>query len=123
MPSMTDYKFGEVVLVPFPFTDLTTTKDRPAIVVSSDWYNAEKKDVILSAVTSQVTAPIPSDEYLLTPIDLQLSGLLKPSIIKIGKIVTIDKRLIRQRLGKISDESLDVVEKKLINLLGKKVAP
>ena len=115
MPSMINYKFGEVVLVPFPFTDLTTTKNRPAIVVSSDWYNAEKKDVILSAITS----PIPSDEYPLTPIDLQLSGLLKPSIIKIGKIVTIDKRLIRQRLGKISDESLNIVEKKLINLFGK----
>ena len=51
--------------------------------------------------------------------DLQLSCLLKPSTIKIGKIVTIDKRLIRQRLGKISDESLDIVEKKLINLFGK----
>ena len=107
------------MLVPFPFTDLTTTKNRPAIVVSSDWYNAEKKDVILSAITSQVISPIPNDEYLLTPMDLQLSCLLKPSTIKIGKIVTIDKRLIRQRLGKISDESLDIVEKKLINLFGK----
>ena len=116
---MINYKFGEVVLVPFPFTDLTTTKNRPAIVVSSDWYNAEKKDVILSAITSQITSPIPRDEYPLTPIDLQLSGLLKTSTIKIGKIVTIDKRLIRQRLGKISDESLDIVEKKLINLFGK----
>lgn len=119
MPSMIDYKFGEVVLVPFPFTDLTTTKNRPAVVVSSDRYNSEKNDVILSAITSQVVSLIPDDEYLLAPIDLQLSGLLKPSIIKTGKIVTIDKRLIRQRLGKISDESLDVVEKKLINLFGK----
>lgn len=107
------------MLVPFPFTDLTTTKNRPAIVVSSDWYNSEKNDVILSAITSQITSPIPRDEYPLTPIDLQLSGLLKTSTIKIGKMVTIDKRLIRQRLGKISDESLDIVEKKLINLFGK----
>ena len=116
---MINYKFGDVVLVPFPFTDLTTTKNRPAVVVSSDRYNSEKNDVILSAITSQSTSPIQNDEYLLTPVDLQLSGLLKPSIIKIGKIVTIDKRLIRKILGKISNESLDVVEEKLINLLGK----
>jgi mRNA interferase MazF len=36
---MTDYKFGDIVLVPFPFTDQTTTKKRPAIIVSSNAYN------------------------------------------------------------------------------------
>ena len=38
---MTDYKFGDIVLVPFPFTDQTTTKRRPAVIVSSNGYNQD----------------------------------------------------------------------------------
>jgi mRNA interferase MazF len=50
---MTDYDFGDVVLVPFPFTDQTTTKKRPAVVVSSAAYNSERPDIVLIAVTSR----------------------------------------------------------------------
>jgi mRNA interferase MazF len=53
---MTTYKFGDVILVPFPFTDQSTSKKRPAIVISSDNYNQNKPDIILIAVTSQVNA-------------------------------------------------------------------
>jgi len=53
MPTTIDYSFGDVVLVPFPFTDQRTTKKRPAVVVSSDAYNQERPDIILMAVTSQ----------------------------------------------------------------------
>ena len=49
---MTSFEFGDVVLVPFPFTDQSTTKKRPAIVVSSQTYNSERPDVIIMAVTS-----------------------------------------------------------------------
>lgn len=48
------YQFGDVVLVPFPFTDQSTTKQRPAVVVSSAAYNRIRRDVILMAITSQV---------------------------------------------------------------------
>jgi len=51
---MTHFEFGDVVLVPFPFTDQTTAKKRPAIIVSSRRYNAERPDLIVMAVTSQV---------------------------------------------------------------------
>lgn len=53
MLNMTNYEFGDVVLVPFPFTDLTTIKKRPAVVVSSADYQRERSDLILIAVTSQ----------------------------------------------------------------------
>lgn len=51
---MTGYDFGDVVLVPFPFTDQTAVKKRPAIVVSSPAYNRTHRDVMVMAVTSRV---------------------------------------------------------------------
>jgi PemK-like, MazF-like toxin of type II toxin-antitoxin system len=44
---MTDYSFGDVLLVPFPFTDQTTGKQRPAVVVSSNDYNFNRPDIVL----------------------------------------------------------------------------
>ena len=53
MPTTTDYSFGDVVLVPFPFTDQSAIKKRPAVIVSSANYHRSRADVILMAVTSQ----------------------------------------------------------------------
>jgi mRNA interferase MazF len=50
---MTDYEFGDVILVPFPFTDQTTSKKRPAAVVSSTTYNKMRPDLVFMAITSQ----------------------------------------------------------------------
>ncbi len=50
---MTGFEFGDAVLVPFPFTDQSATKQRPAAVVSSEAYHRERPDVILMAITSQ----------------------------------------------------------------------
>ena len=54
MPSMTNSEFGDIILVPFPFTDQTTTKKRPAVIISSITYNTERPDLIIMAVTSQL---------------------------------------------------------------------
>ena len=50
---MTRYKFGDVVLVPFPFTDHRVIKKRPAVIISSECYQNSHPDLILMAVTSQ----------------------------------------------------------------------
>ncbi len=54
---MTAYNVGDVILVPFPFTDLQQSKQRPAVIVSSPGYHAERPDLILMAITSQVRSP------------------------------------------------------------------
>jgi len=51
---MTTYKRGDIVLVPFPFSNQTTTKKRPAVVISSSLYNEISQDIIIMAVTSQM---------------------------------------------------------------------
>lgn len=55
------YEFGELLLVPFPFTDQSTQKKRPAVVMSSADYNAVRSDLMLMAVTSQVRTPLLGD--------------------------------------------------------------
>ena len=52
------FEFGDIVLVPFPFTSQTASKRRPAVVVSNADYNAAKPDVVVMAVTSQLR-PLP----------------------------------------------------------------
>jgi mRNA interferase MazF len=47
------FEFGDVVLVPFPFTDQTASKKRPAVVVSNRAYNTARLDIIVMAITSQ----------------------------------------------------------------------
>ena len=53
---MMSFEFGDVVLVPFPFTNQAASKKRPAVVVSSHAYNTARLDVVVMAITSQVRA-------------------------------------------------------------------
>lgn len=53
MPSTTRYRRGDIVLVSFPFTDVSSSKRRPALVISPDLFNEQGQDVVLVAITSQ----------------------------------------------------------------------
>lgn len=75
---MTPYAFGDVILVPFPFTDQSATKQRPAVVISSSRYNTEQPDLILLAITSQVRASLAYGEALVA--DWQMAGLIKVTV-------------------------------------------
>jgi mRNA interferase MazF len=92
-------RFGDVVVVPFPFTDQTTLKKRPAVVVSSDAYNRERPDIILMAITSQVR-PSPSVGEVAVG-DWQGAGLLKASVIK-PLLTTIEATLVIRHLGTLT---------------------
>ena len=98
---MTGYDFGDIVLVPFPFTDQSAVKKRPAVIVSSTAYNHHRPDLILMAVTSQMR----SADYFgdITIAGWQPAGLLKPSVIK-PIFTTIEKGLVLKKLGRIGDE-------------------
>ena len=51
MAATARFSFGDVVLVPFPFTDQSGTKKRPAVIVSSHGYNASRCDIVVMAIT------------------------------------------------------------------------
>ena len=115
MPSMTAYNFGDVILVPFPFTDLQQSKQRPAVIVSGARYHAERPDLILMAVTSQVRSPPAFGETTLR--DWQAAGLLKPSVIK-PVLATLDQRLARKTLGRLSETDRSALKAALQRVLG-----
>jgi mRNA interferase MazF len=98
---MTRFEFGDIVLVPFPFTDQSATKKRPAVIISSAAYNTERPDLIIMAVTSQIKPTSTIGEVVIR--DWQSAGLLKPSAIK-PVITTIEKELIVKSMGRLHDE-------------------
>jgi mRNA interferase MazF len=96
---MTHFEPGDVVIVPFPFTDFTTLKQRPGVDLSSAHFNDSQPDVILAAITSRVNDQPKEDEYVLADKEWTAASLPKPSMVKAGKIFTIDQRLVRKTLG------------------------
>lgn len=109
MPATTSYSRGDVVLVPFPFTDFSGSKQRPALVVSPNSLNAIRPDVLLAAITSQIPVALETDEIPVPTADLVLGGLPKPSIVRTSKLVSIHQGLIRKRLGSVSQPTLQRV--------------
>lgn len=94
------FDFGDVVLVPFPFTNQMNSKQRPAVVVSQSAYGFAKPDVVLMAITSQVRVPLGfADTFL---VNWQVANLLKPSVVK-SVFVTLEQGLIIKQLGHLSD--------------------
>jgi mRNA interferase MazF len=110
---MTNCKQGDVILVPFPFTDLTMVKQRPALVLSADWFNTSRDDCVLAAITSQIPTELQPDEYRLSASDLGAGGLPKPSLVRLGKLFTISKSLLRKRLGTLPKATMVVVLKQM----------
>lgn len=108
-------RFGDVVLVPFPFTDQSTTKQRPAVVVSSTAYAQARPDVVLMAITSQVHSPLAFAEALLP--DWQVANLLKASVLK-PLLATLEQSLIIRQLGSLSSRDQAALRQVLALMVG-----
>jgi PemK-like, MazF-like toxin of type II toxin-antitoxin system len=90
------FEFGDVVLVPFPFTSQTASKKRPAVVVSNRTYNATRPDLIVMAVSSQLRPGRGVGETWVSA--WRAAGLLKPSVIR-PVFATLEQGLVVRRLG------------------------
>ena len=116
MPTTTGYEFGDVVLVPFPFTDQTTAKKRPAIIISSDAYHRERSDVILMAVTSQARPASGIGEFAIER--WKEAGLLKPSVLK-PLLATVERGLVIRKLGRLQEQDRRGLREALESVLGR----
>jgi mRNA interferase MazF len=102
---------GDVVVVPFPFSDLTNAKRRPALVLSA----LTKNDLILCLITSQAA----NDSYttLLETNDFETGSLNKTSYAKSNRVFTANEQLIAYKAGKLTVEKTNEVMNKLIAIL------
>ena len=108
-------KRGDVVLIPFPYTDLSVTKTRPAVVVSSELYHELRSELLLAYLSSRIAAADPRLDYIL--VDWKEAGLLKPTFMR-PKIAAIESELVVYHTGVLSDRDLAGVDACLRRALG-----
>lgn len=105
-------KKGNIILIPFPFTDLKGSKIRPAVVL-----NVSGLDVTICFITSELRWKTEHDIVVFPSAD---NGLKIPSLIRIGKIATIDTSLALGILGELSNNEIAELDnglKKMFQLI------
>ncbi len=109
------FQTHDIWLVNFPFSDLSTTKARPALVVSSAVYHQNEPDVVFAALTSNLAAAFNSTDYVLQ--DWHSAGLKVPTafkpllatlaptcaVFRIGRLRSVDAQEVSKRLRLILD--------------------
>jgi mRNA interferase MazF len=107
---------NKIILVPFPFDDLSSSKVRPALCLTDSI--GAYDHVVISFITSQIAgASEPSDlRIITTDPDFELTGLKLDSVIRLHRLVTIPTRLIQRQLGVLPDSYQSVLEQKLRTL-------
>jgi len=110
-----NYKKWDIVLVPFPFTNLTTIKKRPALIISPNENNI-KFDVVIAFITSKLDFEYRIGDYKIQ--EWEKSNLPKPSMLRM-KFTTVDKSIIIKTLGKLSENDAKEFRKLLIDFFTK----
>jgi mRNA interferase MazF len=109
------YKQREIVLVPFPFTDLSGIKKRPVLIVSNDGFNEKSRDILVCVITSKehyddFSIPI-GDE------NLEYGFLPESSVIKTQNLFTLQQTKIIKKYSSINRETFAKVIENIIKLL------
>jgi mRNA interferase MazF len=104
---------GDIVLVEFPFTDLSQTKLRPAIVLS---VSATFNDVTLCFISSQNVNSLSPEEFALNNSDPDFleTGLRVSSKVRVTRMITLQRQLLQRRLGKLSSKQIQQLDALLI---------
>lgn len=105
----------DLILVSFPFSDFESSKVRPAIIVSNDDYNKKFADVLAVPLTTNLE--IRDYAILITSLDLEKGELIRDSKVKVDKIFSVEKKLIKLIIGKISQKKFVVIQKMIYDLI------
>ena len=102
---------GDVIVVPFPFSDLSRAKKRPALVIAK----LEDNDLILSQITSQQI----SDKFAIEmkENDFENGTLRQTSDVRPNRIFTADRRIVLYRVGHLKSEKINEVIETIVDIL------
>ncbi len=109
---------GDIVLIPVPFTDLSSQKRRPVIVVSNEAYHRKTPDIVVVAMTSNPTA-FSDDSFTITSSDLARGRLNRPGIVRVDKIDTLSQALVTVVFGGVAPSVLERIRTLLQQLVAK----
>lgn len=107
-------KQRDIVLLPFPFTDLENSKVRPALIVSNDSFNKRSDDCIMVPLTTVIQ----DNPYsiIIDQEDMGSGKLLRPSMIRIDKVFTVEKKLAVMKIGSLNNMTFKKVRDKLLEM-------
>ena len=108
---MSDLRFGDIILIKFPFTDVSSAKKRPALIL----HDTRDNDIIICRITSQIK----ESKFDIEITDQQAAGLKLPSIVRLHKIVTIEKTLVDKKMGALSETDAKSVESLINDIISK----
>lgn len=109
------FRQGDVLLIPIPFTDLSSSKKRPVIVISNDQYNSLFEDIIVVAVTSNLASvrfSIPINNTDLDEGELKVSSLVRPD-----KIYTLHKDIVVRKFGRVSGKMVGEIKSAITKII------
>ncbi len=109
------YKQGEIIIVPFPFTDLSDKRQRPVLVLSKEEDNKLFGDIVTCGITSNLK----NSKYsvLIDNFSLENGSIPRKSRIKINKLFTLDKKTIKKSVARVNKETFEKVKKEFNNIL------
>jgi mRNA interferase MazF len=96
---------GDIVLIPVPFTDLSSQKRRPVIIVSNNLYNRTTSDIVVVAMTSN--PHFSSFTFQIDSTDLKHGKLNRPGHVRVDKVYTLAQSIVIKTFGKVQDHVLD----------------
>lgn len=105
----------DIVLVPFPFSDLRTAKFRPVIVMSNDDYNKKFRDFIVIPLTSNPS--VRDHTVQVTSKEMATGSLPLASVAKVDKIFSLEQSLVRTTFGRLRQHVFNNIRTELIKLI------
>ena len=109
------YRQRDLLLVPVPFSDLTSRKVRPVVVLSNDAYSRAGPDLLIAGVTSNLSErPYTTD--LDTP-QLEEGTMRRRSMVRADKIFSIDQHIVLARFGRVDEQTFERIRQQVRGLL------
>jgi mRNA interferase MazF len=107
----------DIVLINIPFSNLKSSKKRPVLIISNDEYNKKQEDIIVAAITSNLTSKDYTVEF--DNGNMARGTIPQKSCIRADKIYTLDKKLIIKTFGSVSDDILNKTAEMLEKVIAK----